>query len=318
MQGMARRMASSTVCCVKAEAMFAAADAEAQSNGMSHNPEADDEILIWLNGGPGCSSLEGFLQENGPFIWQYGTYRPVQNPYTWINLTNVVWIEQPAGTGYSPQKSTPPATNEVEVAAQFLGFWKNFIDTFELHNRKVYIAGESYAGYYVPYIADAMHNETDKQYYGIESVLFYDPVITYNSVGGAIPSVPFVEYWEPLFSFNDTFMDHLREKHEDCGYADFMETALTFPPAGPLPDPPSHSEPGCNLFVQIYNAAMLVNPCWDIYQVATTCPLLWVSMKCYCFAGGQTNVWTMTGRDGLPRLVRLRTCALDLLQSHGR
>lgn len=41
MQGMARRMASSTVCCVKAEAMFAAADAEAQSNGMSHNPEAD-------------------------------------------------------------------------------------------------------------------------------------------------------------------------------------------------------------------------------------------------------------------------------------
>lgn len=108
----------------------------------SANPQAEDEILIWLNGGPGCSSLEGILQENGPFLWQYGTFKPVKNPYTWVNLTNVVWIEQPAGTGFSQKRGTPAATNELEVAEQFLGFWKNFVDTFGLHNRKVYIAGE--------------------------------------------------------------------------------------------------------------------------------------------------------------------------------
>lgn len=113
----------------------------------SDNAQASDEILIWLNGGPGCSSLEGLLQENGPFLWQYGTYKPVKNPYTWVNLTNVVWIEQPAGTGFSQKRGTPSATNELEVAAQFLGFWKNFVDTFGLHNRKIYITGESYAGY---------------------------------------------------------------------------------------------------------------------------------------------------------------------------
>ncbi len=69
-----------------------------------------------------------------------------------VNLTNVVWVEQPAGTGYSKQLGTPPATNELEVAAQFLGFFKNFVDTFGLYNKKIYISGESYAGYYVPYI----------------------------------------------------------------------------------------------------------------------------------------------------------------------
>jgi carboxypeptidase D len=108
---------------------------------------------------PGCSSLEGLLQENGPFLWQYGTYKPVKNPYTWVNLTNVVWVEQPVGTGFS--QGIPTATSETDVADQFLGFWENFVDTFGLHGRKVFVTGESYAGYYVPYIADAMLNKND-------------------------------------------------------------------------------------------------------------------------------------------------------------
>lgn len=53
--------------------------------------EPVDEITIWLNGGPGCSSLEGFFQENGRFLWQAGTFAPVENPYSWVNLTNMLW-----------------------------------------------------------------------------------------------------------------------------------------------------------------------------------------------------------------------------------
>ena len=111
----------------------------------SANPLAEDEITIWLNGGPGCSSLEGLLQENGPFLWQYGTFLPFPNPWTWVNLTNMVWVEQPVGTGFS--QGTADVTDENGVASEFLGFWKNFVDTFGLQNRKVYISGESYAGY---------------------------------------------------------------------------------------------------------------------------------------------------------------------------
>jgi carboxypeptidase D len=56
----------------------------------------------------------------------------------------MVWVEQPVGTGFT--QGTPTATSQEESAAQFLGFWKNFMDTFGLNGKKVFIAGESYAG----------------------------------------------------------------------------------------------------------------------------------------------------------------------------
>lgn len=79
----------------------------------------------------------------------------------------MLWIEQPIGTGFT--QGTPTITNEVELAEQFLGFYKNFMKTFKLQGRDIYITGESYAGFYVPYIADAMlkANESDMPLKGI-------------------------------------------------------------------------------------------------------------------------------------------------------
>jgi carboxypeptidase D len=50
-----------------------------------------NEVTIWLNGGPGCTSLEGFFEENGRFVWYPGAAGVVENPYSWVNLTNVLW-----------------------------------------------------------------------------------------------------------------------------------------------------------------------------------------------------------------------------------
>ncbi|KAL8821330.1 MAG: hypothetical protein Q9191_007327, partial [Dirinaria sp. TL-2023a] len=239
----------------------------------SSNPAASDEITIWLNGGPGCSSLEGLLQENGPFLWQYGTFKPFRNEWTWVNLTNMVWVEQPVGTGFS--QGTPDATSEADVAREFLGFFKNFVDLFGLHNRKVFIAGESYAGYYVPYIADAMLNTNDTTYYGVDSIMIYDPSTSTDTVQEEIPAVAFVDYWSGLFSLNASFTAEIHERADSCGYTEFLDKYLVFPPSGPLPDPPNSSAPGCDVWTDIYYAVSLINPCFDIYQVATTCPLLW-------------------------------------------
>ncbi len=146
----------------------------------SSNPAAKKEITIWLNGGPGCSSLVGLLQENGPFLWQSGTYAPIANPYSWVNLTNMIWIDQPVSTGFSP--GTAPVNNETDVATHFMGFWKNFIDTFHMHGYKIYITGESYAGKYIPYIASAMLDKEDDEYFNVNGIQINDPSIGHGDV----------------------------------------------------------------------------------------------------------------------------------------
>lgn len=92
----------------------------------------------------------------------------------------MVWVEQPVGTGFS--QGNPTAKDEHDVAEQFLGFFKNFLDTLRLYNKKVYITGESYAGYYVPYIADAMLNKNDTIYYNVNSIMIYDPSTSTDAV----------------------------------------------------------------------------------------------------------------------------------------
>lgn len=88
----------------------------------------------------------------------------------------MVWVEQPVGTGFA-QVRAKLATNVEDSTAQFLDFFKNFVDTFDLHHKKIYIAGESFAGKYIPYIADVMLKTNDTEYYNVESILLYDPYI---------------------------------------------------------------------------------------------------------------------------------------------
>ena len=70
-------------------------------------------------------------------------------------------------------------------------------------------------------------------------------------------------------------MEDIHARADSCGYTSFLETYLTFPPSGPLPSPPDSYAEGCDVFGDIFNAVTLINPCFDIYQIATTCPLLW-------------------------------------------
>ncbi|KAF2732589.1 alpha/beta-hydrolase [Polyplosphaeria fusca] len=238
--------------------------------------ETPKDIVIWLNGGPGCSSLSGLLTENGPFTWEAGTLAPVQNPYSWTNLTNMIWVEQPVGVGYS--QGVPNITNEVELGLEFRGFWKNFIDTFDLQQYDMYITGESYAGFYVPYIADSFIQADDTDYFNLKGISINDPIIADDTTQQQVNLLPYVEYWQNVLYLNDTFMDQMRERNAQCNYTYVYDTWFQFPPnleAGPLPllpdiyDSPDYE---CDMFDNFYAAALEVNPCFNIYHIFDTCP----------------------------------------------
>ncbi|CAN9373611.1 alpha/beta-hydrolase [Alternaria alternata] len=69
----------------------------------SRNNPASDPFTLWLNGGPGSDSLIGLFEENGPCMID-DNLTAVYNPYSWNNVSNMLYISQPVGTGFSYQK----------------------------------------------------------------------------------------------------------------------------------------------------------------------------------------------------------------------
>lgn len=57
--------------------------------------------MVWFNGGPGCSSMLAFIQEHGPYVIESGDSEFHFNEYSWNREMNMLYIEMPAGVGYS-------------------------------------------------------------------------------------------------------------------------------------------------------------------------------------------------------------------------
>eukprot|EP00405_Crypthecodinium_cohnii_P016139 CAMPEP_0206448680 /NCGR_PEP_ID=MMETSP0324_2-20121206/17620_1 /ASSEMBLY_ACC=CAM_ASM_000836 /TAXON_ID=2866 /ORGANISM="Crypthecodinium cohnii, Strain Seligo" /LENGTH=634 /DNA_ID=CAMNT_0053917877 /DNA_START=96 /DNA_END=2001 /DNA_ORIENTATION=- len=114
------------------------------------NP-SKDPLIMWLSGGPGCSSQLALFAENGPCKVSKDGKSTTTNPYSWHNNANVMWVDQPAGVGFSTGFGTH---NEAGVAENMFTFLQNFFKTFpQYQSNDFYIFGESYAGHYVPAIS---------------------------------------------------------------------------------------------------------------------------------------------------------------------
>jgi len=125
----------------------------------SRNKPSTDPFIMWLTGGPGCSSILALLAENGPCKVNEWATDTMSNPYSWNTKSNIMWVDQPPGTGFSIA-SGEYDTSEEEIAQDMWAFLQNFITAYPHYFQNgFYVIGESYGGHYVPVISNYVYTQ---------------------------------------------------------------------------------------------------------------------------------------------------------------
>lgn len=121
-----------------------------------HNPKTAP-VVLWLQGGPGATSMFGLFMENGPFSVTDKIILK-KRKYSWNMAHNVIYIDNPVGTGYSfTDDKKGYATNETHVGRDIHTALQQFFLLFpELQSNDFFVTGESYAGKYVPAVSHAI------------------------------------------------------------------------------------------------------------------------------------------------------------------
>ncbi|KAK4754559.1 hypothetical protein SAY87_002663 [Trapa incisa] len=118
----------------------------------------DDPVVIWLTGGPGCSSELAIFYENGPFAIA-DNLTLMWNEYGWDKASNLLYIDQPVGTGFSYTSDKRDIRHSEDgVSTDLYNFLQAFFTEHpQFAKNDFYITGESYAGHYIPAFAARVH-----------------------------------------------------------------------------------------------------------------------------------------------------------------
>ncbi|XP_068667848.1 serine carboxypeptidase-like 31 [Aristolochia californica] len=141
----------------------------------------DRPLVLWLNGGPGCSSVGyGATQEIGPFIVDSDGRHLNFNPFSWNREANMIFLESPIGVGFSYSNTTSDykVLGDDFTANDTYTFLHKWFEKFPSYrNRSFYIAGESYAGKYVPELAEHIYdmNKNPNLYIDLKGFLLGNP-----------------------------------------------------------------------------------------------------------------------------------------------
>ncbi|KAJ7307024.1 Alpha/Beta hydrolase protein [Mycena albidolilacea] len=186
---------------------------------------------IWLNGGPGSSSMVGFFLENGPIrIAADGTVSQ-NTQYSWDKVADYFWIDQPVGVGFSTADAAGYIADEDQMGADFMGFLANLVKVFpSLATRPLHLTGESYAGVYIPYIMKAYFAMT-KPPVKIAKIAIGDGSIASDEVFELLPALSVLETYPQLIGYDQDVYNYFKEQEHLCGY----DINLTYPQNGIIP-----------------------------------------------------------------------------------
>lgn len=96
----------------------------------SRNSPENDPIVLWLTGGPGCASEIALFYENGPYQFEEDGKTLKSNPYSWNANANLIYVDQPVGTGFSHANPAHLVTNEDEVGDNMAQFLIKFLELY--------------------------------------------------------------------------------------------------------------------------------------------------------------------------------------------
>ncbi|KAL5450015.1 hypothetical protein PMIN06_006697 [Paraphaeosphaeria minitans] len=134
----------------------------------SRNDPENDPVVLWLNGGPGCSSLMGLFMELGPSSVQKDG-KVKFNDFSWNANASVIFIDQPVNVGYS--YSSGSVSNTVAAGKDIYALLTLFFKQFpEYSHQSFHISGESYAGHYIPVFASGILSHK-KRNINLQSIL---------------------------------------------------------------------------------------------------------------------------------------------------
>ncbi|KAJ2851022.1 hypothetical protein IWW36_001449 [Coemansia brasiliensis] len=121
----------------------------------SRSGQRDAPVILWMNGGPGCSSFTGLLMELGPCRVDKGGQSASFNRYGWDEQAHVIFLDQPLNVGFSYGKDV---FNSMAAGKDVYSFLQLFYHSFpEYASSELHIFGESYGGHYVPAAGKAIH-----------------------------------------------------------------------------------------------------------------------------------------------------------------
>ncbi|TYG82211.1 hypothetical protein ES288_D01G069200v1 [Gossypium darwinii] len=142
-------------------------------------------LTIWLTGGPGCSSVGDSFVGIGPFTTTNNARCLKRNPYAWTKVSNMLFIDSPIGSGWSYSNTNSDyqagdvSTNDDLVVFILKWFQKYPIFKF----RDLYLGGTSYAGHFVPNLANTLlqcNTESKSLRFNVKGVVLGDPLLRYK------------------------------------------------------------------------------------------------------------------------------------------
>ncbi|EGG23817.1 peptidase S10 family protein [Cavenderia fasciculata] len=254
-------------------------------------------FVIWLTGGPGCSSEMAIFYENGPFKINEDLSL-ASNPYSWNLVSNILYVDSPVGTGFSyVEDPSGYSTNEVEVASNLYSLLTQFFEKYPQYaGLPFFVFGESYAGHYVPALSYYIFEQNKVS--GVKKInlkglatgnaMVY-PKVQYGSLG--------------LMAYSHGLIDELVLKETDGLYSACVQAI----------DSGNYNQSSeiCNSIIDTISAA--AGP-FNVYDVTKTCPS--DLPLCYNFTLAQVYLDQPSVRQslGIPSNVQWSMCSGTVYQ----